>query len=126
VLWQTLWELKSGREKIDLHNRDSSQTFKTGNTEKSCIGRRKKEQGDQIGRCYDRSFQRFLAILVGKIDVILKNQCYDRTSSSLSEKRQIFSAKFLKNHNTGPWLGEFSPFGRLFTLGSFWKITEVA
>jgi hypothetical protein len=32
---------------------------------------------------------------------------------------QKFSAKILKNHNIGPRLGEKSPNGRLFALGSY-------
>jgi hypothetical protein len=47
------------------------------------------------------------------------------------EKRQFVrrkSAKIAENcdHNIDPKLGEFSPIGRLFSLESFLKITEVA
>jgi hypothetical protein len=43
----------------------------------------------------------------------------------------IFRRKLAKisencGHNIGPRLGEISPFGQLFTLGSVLKMTEIA
>jgi hypothetical protein len=50
---------------------------------------------------------------------------FSKFSFVLSQKRQFFAKFFgeniLKNHNIGPRLGEFSPVGWLFTLGSFLK-----
>jgi hypothetical protein len=76
------------------------------------------------GRCYDHNFLRFSA---KKIGVFLKNQCYDnflcKITFCLSQKRQFFSlnisARYLKNHNIGLRLGEFSPNELLFALGIF-------
>jgi hypothetical protein len=80
------------------------------------------------GRCYDHNFRRFFQIVGEKIGVFLKYQCYDQLFSKcsfvLSQKRQFFRKnfrrKYLKNHNIGPRLGEFSHNELLFSLGSFY------
>jgi hypothetical protein len=109
-------------------------------------------------RCYDHNFLRFFPIFGEKIGVFLKktmswsqfsaifpnfrrknwrfsqkpmlwSQFLQKTSSSLSKKRQffrwIFRRKCLKNHNIGPWLDEFSPVGAIvFLWTAFWKFLK--
>jgi hypothetical protein len=94
------------------------------------------DNGDRVtrlDRCYDHNFLHFFQFSA-KNGVFLKNQCYDQIfkqfSFVLSQKRRFFCKsfrlKYLKNHNIGPRLGEFSPLGQLLILGSCLIITEVA
>jgi hypothetical protein len=65
-----------------------------------------------------------LPIFGEKIGVCIKNQCYDQHfayfSFVLSQNANFFAEFFgeniFKNHNTGPRLGEISPFGKKLTL----------